>query len=41
MLSGVAEFLSIDPELLDDLKTAVSEGCNNVVLHAIGPGAPP
>jgi serine/threonine-protein kinase RsbW len=34
MLSGVAELLSIDAELLDDLKTAVSEACNNVVLHA-------
>jgi serine/threonine-protein kinase RsbW len=34
MLAGVAEFLSIDAELLDDLKTAVSEACNNVVLHA-------
>src|SRR5436305_1686106 len=34
MLSGVAELLSMDPELLDDLKTAVSEACNNVVLHA-------
>src|SRR6202035_4584467 len=34
MLSGVAELLAIDPELLDDLKTAVSEACNNVVLHA-------
>ncbi|HEY6526030.1 MAG TPA: ATP-binding protein [Solirubrobacteraceae bacterium] len=36
MLGGVAEFLSIDPELLDDLKTSVSEACNNVVLHAYG-----
>jgi serine/threonine-protein kinase RsbW len=36
MLSGVAEPLAIDPELLDDLKTAVSEACNNVVLHAYG-----
>jgi anti-sigma regulatory factor (Ser/Thr protein kinase) len=34
MLGGVGEVLSIDPELLDDLKTAVSEACNNVVLHA-------
>ena len=34
MLSGVAEQLALDPELLDDLKTAVSEACNNVVLHA-------
>ncbi len=36
MLAGVAELLWIDPELLDDLKTAVSEACNNVVLHAYG-----
>lgn len=34
MLGGVAELLSVDPELLDDLKTSVSEACNNVVLHA-------
>jgi serine/threonine-protein kinase RsbW len=38
MLSGVAEQLALDPELLDDLKTAVSEACNNVVLHAYGSG---
>jgi anti-sigma regulatory factor (Ser/Thr protein kinase) len=36
MLSGLAELLEMDPELLDDLKTAVSEACNNVVLHAYG-----
>lgn len=36
MLSGMAEPLALDPELLDDLKTAVSEACNNVVLHAYG-----
>jgi serine/threonine-protein kinase RsbW len=41
MLSGVAEPLAIDPELLDDLKTAVSEACNNVVLHAYGGEAGP
>jgi serine/threonine-protein kinase RsbW len=34
MLSGVAEQLEMDPELLDDLKTSVSEACNNVVMHA-------
>jgi serine/threonine-protein kinase RsbW len=34
MLSGIAEELAMDPELLDDLKTSVSEACNNVVLHA-------
>jgi serine/threonine-protein kinase RsbW len=39
MLGGIAEVLAIDPELLDDLKTAVSEACNNVVLHAYD-GAP-
>ncbi len=38
MLGGLAERLGSDPELLDDLKTAVSEACNNVVLHAY-PGA--
>jgi len=36
MLSGIAEALAFDAELLDDLKTAVSEACNNVVLHAYG-----
>ena len=34
MLGGVAELLSMDAELLDDLKTAVSEAANNVVMHA-------
>jgi serine/threonine-protein kinase RsbW len=33
-LSGLGDRLGLDPELLDDLKTAVSEACNNVVLHA-------
>jgi anti-sigma regulatory factor (Ser/Thr protein kinase) len=41
MLSGVAESMSIDAELLDDLKTAVSEACNNVVLHAYDGGVGP
>lgn len=34
MLGGVAEQLQLDPELLDDVKTAVSEAANNVVMHA-------
>ena len=33
--------MTIDPELLDDLKTSVSEACNNVVLHAYGGEAGP
>lgn len=36
MLAGVAESLAITAEQLDDIKTAVSEACNNVVLHAYG-----
>jgi serine/threonine-protein kinase RsbW len=32
----MAELISLDVELLDDLKTAVSEACNNVVMHAYG-----
>lgn len=40
VLAGVAELIGLHPELLDDLKTAVSEACNNVVMHAYdgGPG---
>ncbi len=34
VLAGVAELIGLDPELLDDLKTAVSEACNNVIMHA-------
>ena len=36
MLAGLGELLAFDAALLDDLKTAVSEACNNVVLHAYG-----
>lgn len=41
VLGGLAEQLALDPELLDDLKTSVSEACNNVVLHAYEGGAGP
>ncbi|MGH2861238.1 MAG: ATP-binding protein [Solirubrobacteraceae bacterium] len=33
-LSGVAEASGFDEELATDVKTAVSEACNNVVIHA-------
>jgi len=33
-LSAIGETLAFEPELLDDIKTAVSEACSNVVLHA-------
>jgi len=41
MLGGIAELLAMDAELLDDVKTAVSEACNNVVLHAYPDGSGP
>jgi serine/threonine-protein kinase RsbW len=41
MLSATSETLGFEPELLDDLKTAVSEACNNVVVHAYDGGAGP
>ncbi len=34
MLSGMAEALSIGESDLNDIRTAVTEACNNVVLHA-------
>lgn len=34
MLLGAARHLGIEGERLDDLRTAVSEACNNVVIHA-------
>ena len=36
MLVGLGGLLAWDAVLVDDLKTAVSEACNNVVLHAYG-----
>jgi anti-sigma regulatory factor (Ser/Thr protein kinase) len=41
MLSAVLELVGSDPELVDDVKMAVSEACNNVVLHAYGGGIGP
>jgi serine/threonine-protein kinase RsbW len=40
MLSGLAEALGVDGTDLNDIRTAVTEACNNIVLHAYrgGPG---
>jgi serine/threonine-protein kinase RsbW len=35
-LTGVADSLALDPIEANDLNTAVTEACNNVVLHAYG-----
>lgn len=35
-LNGVGEAVHLDGALLADVKTAVSEACNNVVVHAYG-----
>ena len=34
MLTGVAETVDLDGSDLNDIRTAVTEACNNVVLHA-------
>ena len=39
-LTGMTEALGIGPGVLADMKTAVSEACNNVVLHAYVDGGP-
>jgi serine/threonine-protein kinase RsbW len=36
MLTGVAEALGVEDGDLNDIRTAVTEACNNVVLHAYG-----
>src|SRR5579859_5884114 len=40
MSTAAGESLRFDPELLNDVNTAVTEACNNVILHAYvdGPG---
>jgi anti-sigma regulatory factor (Ser/Thr protein kinase) len=35
-LSGLSETIELDPVELNDVSTAVSEACNNVVMHAYG-----
>jgi len=40
-LAGVADPLGLEAALTDDMKTVVSEACNNVVVHAYGGGEGP
>jgi serine/threonine-protein kinase RsbW len=40
-LTGVAASLGLDPIETNDLNTAVTEACNNVVMHAYGGGQGP
>ncbi len=40
-LTGLAEAVGLDPIALNDVSTAVTEACNNVVLHAYGEGEGP
>ncbi|HEX4466034.1 MAG TPA: ATP-binding protein [Solirubrobacteraceae bacterium] len=40
-LSGMAETVGVDAVDLNDIRTAVTEACNNVVLHAYGGGEGP
>jgi anti-sigma regulatory factor (Ser/Thr protein kinase) len=41
VLAGVAEAIDLDAEQLDDIRTAVTEACNNAVLHAYAGGEGP
>ena len=36
MSTAAGEALGFDPELLSDVNTAVTEACNNVIMHAYG-----
>jgi len=41
MLAGVAQSIDLDQTDLDDIRTAATEACNNVVLHAYEGGEGP
>jgi serine/threonine-protein kinase RsbW len=41
MLTGVAQAIDLDGSALNDARTAVTEACNNVVLHAYEDGQGP
>ncbi|MGI8921949.1 MAG: ATP-binding protein [Solirubrobacteraceae bacterium] len=35
-LAGIAEVIDVDPDIMADMKVAVTEACANVVVHAYG-----
>jgi anti-sigma regulatory factor (Ser/Thr protein kinase) len=41
VLAGLAETIALSREQYDDIRTAVTEACNNVVQHAYGDGEGP
>jgi serine/threonine-protein kinase RsbW len=41
VLTGVAEAIDLDAQQFDDIRTAVTEACNNAVLHAYEGGEGP
>ncbi len=40
-IGGLGEALELDPQVLSDVKLAVTEACTNVVVHAYGEGDGP
>jgi anti-sigma regulatory factor (Ser/Thr protein kinase) len=40
LLGGVGDALGVDPEILDDIRLAVSEACTNAVVHAYEDSSP-
>src|SRR5205085_11426702 len=39
-LTGLGDAYELDPDFLSDIRTAVTEACNNVVIHAYSGDSP-